>query len=127
MVVKGAVGQEVHIVGVIDSIHIDKNGVKYDISLKSLENRFLRLGEKDILVIESDPEEMHFAEQITVTKEENAAAAEEAVLDIAVTNSCVSEAVIAATLEYTSVTLAASCISILKPRIATVIPSAASA
>ena len=77
MVVKGAVGQEVHIVGVIDSIHIDKNGVKYDISLKSLENRFLRLGEKDILVIEPEPEEMHFAEQITVTKEENAAAAEE--------------------------------------------------
>lgn len=75
MVVKGAVGQEVHIVGQIDSIHIDENGVKYDISLKSLKNRFLRLGENDILVIESDPEEMHFAEQVTVTKEENAAAA----------------------------------------------------
>lgn len=78
MVVKGAVGQEVHIVGQIDSIHIDENGVKYDISLKSLENRFLRLGEKDILVIESDPEEMHFAEQITVTKEEKTAVPEEA-------------------------------------------------
>lgn len=78
MVVKGAVGQEVHIVGQIDSIYIDGNGVKYDISLKSLKNRFIRLGENDIIVIESDPEEMHFAEQITVTKEENAAAAEEA-------------------------------------------------
>ena len=78
MVVKGAVGQEVHIVGQIDSIHIDENGVKYDISLKSLKNRFLRLGENDILVIESDPEEMHFAEQVTVTKEENAATEEEA-------------------------------------------------
>ena len=75
MVVKGAVGQEVHIVGVIDSIHIDKNEVKYDIRLKCLENRVFRLEEKDILVIESDPEEMHFAEQVTVTKEENAAAA----------------------------------------------------
>lgn len=78
MVVKGAVGQEVHIVGQIDSIYIDETGVKYDISLKSLKNRFIRLGENDIIVIESDPEEMHFAEQITVTKEENAAAAEEA-------------------------------------------------
>lgn len=78
MVVKGAVGQEVHIVGQIESMRIDENGVKYNVRLKCLENRVFQLEDKDILVIESDPEEMHFAEQITVTKEENAAAAEEA-------------------------------------------------
>ena len=50
------------------------------------------------------------------SKLEPTASADEAVLLIAIASSSVSEAVVAANAEYTSVTVCASLISILKPR-----------